>query len=582
MTDQVRKSVDEDDSVVGDAKVDLLTVCEAAEATEVERNMGLLKSLKVYKKACLWSIFLSICIVMEGYDTVILNSLYAYPPFLRKFGIQGSHGVYELPAAWQSGLSNGALCGQILGLFFNGIIAERIGYRKTLIGALMACVGFIAILFFAETLVQLLIGEILIGIPWGVFQTLTTTYAAEVCPTHLRAYLTTYVNLCWVFGQFIASGVLRAMVLRDDRWGYKIPFAIEWAWPIPLMIGIYLAPESPWWLVRHNRLDDAKKTVVRLTSRNSGVAFQPDQTVSMMVHTNEMEKEAVAGTSYKDLFRGANLRRTEIVCVTWMIQTLCGSTFMNYSTYFYQKAGLAVEQSFSMSLGQYGLGAVGTLTAWFLMSLAGRRTLYLSGQLIMCCLLLTIGCTSFAGRQNEAAQWAIGSMLLVYALVYNATVGPVCYSLVSELTSTRLRTKSVVLARNVYNISGIVTNIMTPRMLNSTAWNWGAKSGFFWASTCILCAIWTYFRLPEPKGRTYGELDVLFEKRVSARKFTSTPVERFDAEEDEGEKAAEGEKVLGAVMLERVDNNWTGTNSKQRERDLARRQTALERAAGSR
>ncbi|PHH74541.1 hypothetical protein CDD80_2999 [Ophiocordyceps camponoti-rufipedis] len=564
--------------------VNLLTVCEAAEATEVERNMGLLKSLKVYKKACLWSIFISVCIVMEGYDTVILNSLYAYPPFVRDFGSRsGSHDEFEIPAAWQSGLSNGALCGQILGLFFNGIVAERIGYRKTLMGALLACVGFIAVLFFAASLPQLLVGEILIGIPWGVFQTLTTAYAAEVCPTHLRAYLTTYINLCWVMGQFIASGLLRAMVPRTDRWGYKIPFAVEWAWPLPLVVGIWLAPESPWWLVRHGRFDEAKKTVERLTSRNSGVAFQPDQTVSMMMHTDEMEREAVAGTSYRDLFRGANLRRTEIVCVTWMIQTLCGSTFMNYSTYFYHKAGLAVEQSFSMSLAQYGLGAVGTLTAWFLMGLAGRRTLYLSGQLIMACLLLTIGVTgSVAARGDKAAQWAIGSMLLVYALVYNATVGPVCYSLVSELTSTRLRTKSVVLARNVYNLSGIVTNIITPRMLNSSAWNWGAKSGFFWAGTCLACAVWTYFRLPEPKGRTYGELDVLFEKRVSARKFSCTPVERFDAEDDgEGGDSSEQEKV-GAVMLERVDNNWTGTNSRQRERDLARRQTALNRAAASR
>lgn len=36
------------------------------------------------------------------------------------------------------------------------------------------------------------------GIPWGIFQTLTTSYAAEVTPTHLRTYLTTYVNLCYV------------------------------------------------------------------------------------------------------------------------------------------------------------------------------------------------------------------------------------------------------------------------------------------------------------------------------------------------------------------------------------------------
>ncbi|KAM4061147.1 major facilitator superfamily protein [Hirsutella rhossiliensis] len=521
---------------------DSTTAEEAAAATEAERNMGLVKSLKVYKKACLWSVFLSTCIILEGYDIVILNNLYAYPPFKRKFGVEQSDGSFELTAAWQSGLSNGALCGQILGLFFNGIIAERIGYRKTLIGALVGCIGFIFILVFAESLPMLLVGEILIGIPWGVFQTLTTTYAAEVCPTHLRAYLTTYVNLCWVIGQFLASGVLRAMILRDDKWGYKIPFALEWIWPIPLMIGIYLAPESPWWLVRNGRLEDAKRSIVRLTSRNSGVAFRADETLSMMVHTNAMEKAASAGTSYGDLFKGTNLRRTEIVCATWMVQTLCGSTFMSYSTYFYQQAGMAVENSFNMSIAQYGLGAIGTMTAWFLMSVAGRRTLYLTGQLTMCSLLLAIGCTSFAGRENVPAQWAIGSMLLVYTFIYDATVGPVCYSLVSELSSTRLRTKSVVLARNLYNIVGITTNIITPRMLNPSAWNWGAKSGFFWASTCFLCAIWTYFRLPEPKGRTYGELDILFENRVSARNFKSTSVERFDG--GHVDSSSEGEKVL--------------------------------------
>jgi SP family general alpha glucoside:H+ symporter-like MFS transporter len=528
--------------------VDKSTALEAAAATDAEHSMGLLKSLKLYRKACLWSIFLSTCIVMEGFDNAFLASLFAYPPFQRNFGVALPDGTYQLTAAWQTGLTNGVLAGQVIGLFANGIIADRFGYRKTLIGALVGCIGFIFIIFFAETLVQLLIGEILIGIPWGVFQTLTTTYAAEVCPTHLRAYLTTYVNLCWVMGQFIASGVLRAMLARDDKWGYKIPFALQWVWPIPLIIGIWMAPESPWWLVRHGRLEEAKRSLTRLTTRNTGIPFRADETVSMMVHTNEMEKELLAGTSYTDLLKGVNLRRTEVVCVTWMIQTLCGSTFMGYSTYFYQQAGMAVEDSFSMSLGQYALGAVGTVTSWFFMQWFGRRTLYLSGQLVMCVLLLTIGCAAFAGTENVAAQWAIGSLLLIYTFTYDATVGPVCYSLVAELTSTRLRTKSVVLARNMYNISGLVTNIITPRMLNPTEWNWGAKSGFFWAGTCFLCAVWTYFRLPEPKGRTYGELDVLFESGVSARKFKTTVVDDLAHSH---ESVAEKEKVVEReVMIE--------------------------------
>ncbi|KAJ6787627.1 hypothetical protein PWT90_08216 [Aphanocladium album] len=499
---------------------------EAAAATRTEHELGLLKSLKLYKKACMWSIFFSTCIVMEGFDLTIINGLYVNPVFAKKFGsLDPADGSYNLTAAWQSGLSNAALCGQILGLFAAGAIADRFGYRKTLVGALSLCVGFIFIIFFAESLPQLLAGELLIGFPWGVFQTLTTTYAAEVCPTHLRAYLTTYVNLCWVMGQLIASGVLRGVVSLETQWSYKIPFALQWAWPVPLIIGIWLAPESPWWLVRKNRLDEARKSLQRLTTRNSGTEFRPDETISMMIHTNEMEKKIHEGTSYLDLFRGVNLRRTEIVTCVWVIQTLCGASFMGYSTMFYKQAGLATENAFSMSLGQYALGAVGTIFSWFLMTHFGRRSLYLYGQCILFVLLIAIGGTSFAGRTNIPAQWSIGSMLLVYTFFYDCTVGPVCYSLVSEMSSTRLRTKSVVFARNMYNIASIITNIITPRMLNSTAWNWGAKSGLFFAGTCGLCILWTYFRLPEPKDRTFGELDVLFERRVSARKFSKAVVD---------------------------------------------------------
>jgi SP family general alpha glucoside:H+ symporter-like MFS transporter len=64
-------------------------------------------------------------------------------------------------------------------------------------------------------------------------------------------------------------------------------------------------------------------------------------------------------------------------------------------------------------------------------------------------------------------------------------------------------------------------------MLNPDAWNWRGKAGFFWGSLCFLCVVWTFFRLPEPKGRTYGELDVLFERGVSARKFKSAEVDIF-------------------------------------------------------
>jgi len=70
----------------------------------------------------------------------------------------------------------------------------------------------------------------LCGLPWGVFQTLTTSYAAEIAPQALRPFLTTYVNLCWVMGQFVSSGVLKGVsgMSVDNEWAYRIPFALQW------------------------------------------------------------------------------------------------------------------------------------------------------------------------------------------------------------------------------------------------------------------------------------------------------------------------------------------------------------------
>ncbi|KAI4854782.1 sugar porter family MFS transporter, partial [Aureobasidium sp. EXF-8846] len=386
-------------------------------------------------------------------------------------------------------------------------------------------------------------------------QTLTTTYAAEVCPVALRAYLTTYVNLCWVIGQFLSSAVLKGVANETGSLGYKLPYGLQWIWPVPLIVGIALAPESPWWLVRKGRNEEAKTQVLRLTSRNQTESgFDVNETVNMMVYTNELEKASTTGSNYLDCFKGTDRRRTEIVCMVWAIQTLCGaSSFTGYSTYFFVQAGLDTSSAFSMSLGQYGLGAVGTILSWFLMMKFGRRTLYLWGQIAMVLILLVVGFLGIAPASAQNTQWGIGAMILIYTFVYDMTVGPVCYSLVAEISSTRLRNKTVVLARNLYNITGVVANVLTPHMLNPDSWNWGAKAGFFWAGTGMLCAVWTYFRVPEPKGRTYAEMDMLFEAHTSARKFKETSVDSFVTVEHVDEKDAFQDMKMASEHVDKVE-----------------------------
>jgi len=523
-------------------KVETLLL-EAEAATEAEHKMGLWKALKLYPKASAWSILLSFAIVMEGYDVVLLGSFYAYPEFVKTFGNLQPDGTYQIPAHWQAGLGNGSSVGGIIGLLLNGYVSERFGYRRTMIVALIAMIGLIFIFFFAKNLQTLLAGEILCGIPWGIFQTLTTSYASEVAPVALRGYLTTWVNACWGIGQLIALGVLRGLLNRTDQWGWRIPYAIQWFWPIPLLLVAFFAPESPWWLVRKGRIEDARHSLKRLTSRYDGDDYDIDNTVAMMQHTHHLEVEMSKGASYFDCFKGINLRRTEIVCACWSVQQLCGSAFMSYSTFFFEQAGLSTTKSFDLSMGQYAINTGGTFIAWFLMASGlGRRTLYLYGCVWMFFMLLIIGGVSTV--KSTAASWAAGVMLLVWSVAYQFTVGTVCFSLATEMSSRRLLIKTLNLGRGVYGVWGIIIGTLTPFMLNPTAWHWGGKTAFFWAGIDTLCIVWIYFRLPEPTGLTFGEIDKLFEMGVPARKFKKTGVDMFGRDKERIERVKE-QVVLG-------------------------------------
>lgn len=382
-----------------------------------------------------------------------MGSFMGYDAFRARYGTQtDADGNPIISAPWQTGLNNGVQVGSIIGLYINGWISERIGYRKTMLGSLVLMVAFIFLPFFAKNIETILAGAILQGIPWGVFQTLTVTYASDVVPTNIRAYLTTYVNLCWVMGQFIAAGVLKGCSTIDGQWSYRIPFAIQWVWPVPIFIGAYLAPESPWWLVRKGRFDEARLSLQKLTSPTPDLPFDVGAQLSMISATNELEKAISEGTSYVQCFRGIDARRTEITSMAWVTQSFCGAALMGYSVQFYREAGLSEDNSLSMNLGQYAMGFIGTVGSWFLMKHIGRRALYFYGLSILCVLLLIVGGLGTISSNNTGAQWGIGSLLLVYTFVYDITVGPVCYSIVSEIPSTRLKIKTVVLARNFYNM----------------------------------------------------------------------------------------------------------------------------------
>ncbi|KAF4345683.1 maltose permease [Fusarium beomiforme] len=528
LTDDKVARVSEDDHAP--TYDDIKDTSIAKQAAEDEHNLTFLQAIRKYPKAVMWSVLLSTSIIMEGYDIVLISSFFAQPSFREHYGsYQPKSNSWQITASWQNALSNAVSVGTIIGAFANGYFTHKFGYRKVLLTSLVVIVGCIFISFFSPSLPVLLVGQFLCGIPWGVFATMAPAYASEVCPMALRGYLTVYVNLCWAIGQLISAGVQAGFSNVIGHWSYRIPFAIQWAWPVPLFVVLFFAPESPWYYVRIGDYQNAEKSIGRLSS--STEPGHAKQALAMMIHTNEIEKSIDHGTSYLDCFRGVDRRRTEIACMAFAAQPFCGSAMGGTPTFFFVQAGLPESISFRMSVGGLGIASVGTIISWWLLPL-GRRTLYLWGLGLLTAVLMTVGFISVGAGDSQGGNYAQASMMLIWLGVYYMTVGPVCYAIISEVSSTRLRNKSVCVSRIAYYIAQIICNVVNPYMLNPTAGNWRGKTGFFWGGWCFVFFIWTFFRLPETKDKTFEELDLLFANKVPTREFARYKVDAYAEDEN--------------------------------------------------
>lgn len=514
-----------------DFVVKFLELSRDVKATDEEdKNMSLLQGIRTYPKAAMWSVILSSSIIMEGYDQNVVNNLYGQHEFQKKFGEPTGNGNYEIPANWQTTISSLLCVGQIVGLSLCGYVTERFGYKRTMIGFLTSMLGLVFICFFATGVEMLVVAECLLGIPMGAFQALSLTYASDICPTVLRMYLTTYVNICWLIGQLISSGVLRGFSEVTGSIAYQVPLALQWAWPIPIILALFFAPESPNWAVKKGKLDLARKSLHQLITENEKVpdkSVMAEALIRKLQLTIQQEESENEHASYKDCFKGTNFRRTRIASIAWLNQTMCGmSGLVAFSSYFYIQAGLTSDMAFNLSIVQYALGIVGTILSWFLSKLWGHFTLFFFGMIGMFVMLITMG--GLGCSDSSSVAYGISAMLLVFTFIYNCTVGPMTYCLVAELPANSVRNQTIVIARATYSVGAVVVNVISPYMINPTAWNWKAKSGFFWAGFVILNTIWSYFELPETKGRTFAELDQLFADHVPARKFKDTVVNTFD------------------------------------------------------
>lgn len=501
---------------------------DAIEAENAEFQMGVLECVRAYPMAASWAFLMSCTIIMESYCVFLIGNFIAIPRFAKDYGVwhEGDQ-EWVVEHAWQSALQASGPIGALVGCFLAGPLTSAIGYRWATILGLMLLNAFIFVFYFGNSLPVFLASQLLEGIPWGIFIANSPAYCSEIVPMRLRAPATQMLQMFWAIGAIIVQAVCYVYESKDDPIAYRIPIALQWMFPTPLAILIYLAPESPWWLVRKGRLEEAAKAVRRL-GRKTMVDNAPE-TVAMMRRTIDLEvtqKEP----NYLELFRGVDLYRTLIVCCVYASQNLTGNLIANQAVFFFKQAGMADRMAFALGLITSALQTVMVMLSWILTTYLGRRHIYVYGQAIAVVFLVALGIAASIPGPSTVVSNAQASLGLLISILFTLGPAPASWVIIGETSAIRLRPLTTGLGRVCYYLVNIPCIFLSSWMLNPTGGGLGGKCGYVWAGTALVCTVMAWQWLPEMKGRSYREIDILFKRKVQARKWKKTHV---DAQDDE-------------------------------------------------
>ncbi|KAL4789146.1 maltose permease [Aspergillus venezuelensis] len=481
---------------------------------EEEHGMTFLAVCRQYPKVVWWSFYWCLTAVAWGFEMSVNSAIISVPSFRSYYGYM-LDGQPVIPAAWLSAFGVCSYCGLFFGGFVCSAIADRYGRKVGLAAGVLVATGGIFGEIFSTTRVQFLVSKLILGIGVGFYLTLGPVTCSEFAPMVLRGLSTSGVNLGIGVGGLLSKSVTRGFGTWSNEWAFRAPFTMQLLFSVVLLLPLYFAPESPWFLVRSGRVDKARTILTMLYASET----EAEKRIADISATIQAESE-VQQPSYISAFKGTDRIRTCTSMGAFFAQQAVGIIFvLSFAPYFFQLAGLSTADSLNFGVGISACGIVGNICAWFVVNRVGRRLLFVSGVGGCCIILFLIGFCDIAGTQ--AGKWAQGGLCVIYAFIYYLTLGAISFVLLGEVSSLALRARTTALATATQAVLGIVFQTAVPYMVNPDAANLKGKVGFVFGATSLIATILAFWYIPELKGRTHSEIDQMFNSRVPPRKMGS-------------------------------------------------------------
>lgn len=299
-----------------------------------------------------------------------------------------------------------------------------------------------------------------------------------------------------------------------DQSSYKVVFAAEWIWPVLLVLGAFVIPESPpYYLVRKNRMDSATKSLTKLQRSNTWIQVQ----ARLKTIQDTIQREALTESSealFRDCFKGTNWRRTRIVLYANGLSQMTGATFINDSPYFMALAGFSATNTAMMVEVGIVMSIFSSILTLWAMARVGRRPIVLSGIALAAVLFFIMGISASVPTQSSASLWCVAITLQMVWLNIGPANGP-ALAVAAEVSSVRLRAKTLAIGFLLNYFYSTVWNFVVPYMFDPTEGNLGGLMGWIFFATSVVAFGVMWIELPEPRICPLSRLTVVLSRRSS-------------------------------------------------------------------
>ncbi len=444
-----------------------------------------------YRYAAYLSVIAALGGLLFGYDTAVISGAIG---FLR---VQ-----FNLSAGEMGWAASSALIGCIVGAGIAGFVSDSFGRKKALILAAFLFGVSAVWSALAVDIAQFAVARILGGVGVGMASLLSPLYIAEISPASIRGRLVSYNQVAIVSGIFVVYFVNYFIAgLGNETWnvtrGWRWMVGSETLPAVLFALLLVFVPESPRWLVKQGRLQEARSILSRVGGRRHA-----EEEVAAIADTVQHETG-----SMKQLVRPGMRITLLIGLVLAILQQVTGiNVFMYYAPEIFKQLGSGVSAALLQTVVIGAFNVTFTIVAILTVDRIGRKPLMMIGATGMGISLFAISLSALTG---DPGLWVL-VFILTYIACFAMSLGPVVWVVLSEIFPTRIRGRAMAIATLTLWASNYVVSQTFP-MMNENPWlvDHFHHAFPFWiyGLMCVVMVLFVWRFVPETKGKSLEEIE---------------------------------------------------------------------------